>query len=103
MYDNTVSLEEFWNVVTRLNGDVSRCMAALEGTPEEDEEGRAFWRRMYARAVFAVIDGATYRMTFHAHAARARRAVTFWLDELSRLEQAYYLEEHQEEHVATLS
>jgi len=103
MYDNTVSLEEFWNVVTRLNGDVSRCMAALEETPEEDEEGRAFWRRMYARAVFAVIDGATYRMTFHAHAARERRDVTFSLDELSRLEKAYDFDEDQEEFVSTFS
>src|SRR2546423_886508 len=103
MIDSTVSLEEFWNVVTRLNGDVSRCMAALEETPEEDEEGRAFWRRMYARAVFAVIDGATYRMTFHAHAARERRDVTFSLDELSRLEKAYDFDEDQEEFVSTFS
>ena len=103
MIDNTVSLEEFWNVFMNLNGDASRCMAALEETPEEDEEGRAFWRRMYARAVFAVIDGATYRMTFHAHAARARRDVTFSLDELTRLEKAYDFDEDQEEFVSTFS
>ena len=103
MIDSRVSLKEFWNVFTNLNGDVSRCMAALEETPEEDVEGRAFWRRMYARAVFAVIDGATYRMTFHAHAARARRDVTFSLDELTRLEKAYDFDEDQEEFVSTFS
>ena len=103
MIDSTVSLEEFWNVVTRLNGDVSRCMAALEETPEEDEEERAFWRRMYARAIFAAIDGATYRMTFHAYAARARPSVTFSMDELERLEKAYDFDEDQEEFVSTFS
>src|ERR1044072_7342850 len=97
MYDSTVSLEEFWNVVKRLNGDASRCMMSLEETPEEDEEGRSFWRRMYARAVFAVIDGATYRMTYHAYAARGRRDVVFSPSELDRLEKSYDFDEEQEE------
>jgi hypothetical protein len=103
MYDNAVSLNEFWGVVARLTGDVKRCMTALEETPEDDEEWRAFWRRMYARAVFAAIDGATYRMTFHAHAARDRRDVTFSMEELARLEKAYDFDEDQEEHVSTFS
>jgi len=103
MYDSTVSLEEFWNVVKRLNGDASRCMMSLEETPEEDEEGRSFWRRMYARAVFAVIDGATYRMTYHAYAARGRRDVVFSPGELDRLEKSYDFDEDQEEVLATFS
>ena len=103
MYDSTVSLGEFWNVVKRLNGDASRCMMSLEETPEEDEEGKAFWRRMYARAVFALVDGATYRMTYHAYAARARSGVTFSLAELGRLEKSYDFDEDQEEVVATFS
>lgn len=103
MYDNTVSLEEFWDVVKRLNADARRCMMALEETPEEDEEGRAFWRRMYARAVFALVDGATYRMTYHAYAARGRSGVTFSLAELDRLEKSYDFDEDQEEVVATFS
>src|SRR5437588_4934586 len=103
MIDSRVSLKEFWNVFTNLNGDVSRCMAALEETPEEDEEERAFWRRMYARAIFAAIDGATYRMTFQAYAARARPSVTFSMDELERLEKAYDFDEDQEEFVSTFS
>lgn len=103
MNDNAVSLDEFWGVVTRLTGDASRCMTALEALPEDDEEGRAFWRRMYARAVFTAIDGATYRMTFHAHAARDRREVTFSMNELSRLEKAYDFDEDREEHVSTFS
>ncbi|HEX3558877.1 MAG TPA: hypothetical protein VHU19_06725 [Pyrinomonadaceae bacterium] len=103
VYDNPVSLEEFWGVVKRLTGDASRCMMALEETPEEDEQGKAFWRRMYARAVFAVFEGATYRMTYHAYAARGRCDVTFSLDELNRLERSYDFDEDQEEFVATFS
>ena len=103
MYDNAISLEEFWGVVTRLTGDANRCMTALEATPEEDEEGRAFWRRLYARAVFAAIDGAVYRMAFHAYAARDRRGVVFSMSELSRLEKAYDFDEDMDEFVSTFS
>ena len=103
MHDNTISLEEFWSLVKRLNSDVKRCMTALDEAAEEDEEGKAFWRRMYARAVFALIDGATYRMMFHAYAARDRREVTFSLDELLRLEKYYDFDEDQEESIATFS
>ena len=96
MNDNTVSLEEFWSLVKALNGDVERCMTALHETPEDDAAGKQFWRRMYARAVFAMIDGATYRMMFHAYAARDRRDVTFSLDELMKLESYYDFDEDQE-------
>ena len=102
MKDNSISLGEFWELVKRLNGDVKRCMLALEDTPEDDEEGKSFWRRMYARAVFALIDGATYRMMFHAYAARERPDVVFSLDELTRLEKYYDFDEDQEA-VTTLS
>jgi hypothetical protein len=101
MQDNAISLQEFWGVVKCLNGDASRCIAALAEKPEDEEE-RAFWRRMYARAVFALIDGTTYRMTFHAYAARGRRDVAFSLEEQTRLERAYDFDEDQEV-VATFS
>jgi hypothetical protein len=93
--DNAISLEEFWSLVKRLNGDAQRCLKALHET-SDDPDGQAFWRRMYARAVFALIDSATYRMTFHAYAARCRPGVTFTPQELSRLEQSFDFEEERE-------
>jgi hypothetical protein len=97
MKDNAISLDGFWGVVTRLNNDVKRCMSALVELAEaDDEEEKAFWRRMYAHAVFAMIDGATYCMTFHAYAARGRPDVVFSRDELTRLEKSYDFDEDQE-------
>lgn len=93
---NYVSLEEFWNVVIRLNADVKRCMTMLDATPESDTEGRSFWRLMYARAVFALIDGAVYGMMFQAFAGRNRPDVTFSFEELTRLETAYDFDEDVE-------
>lgn len=96
MYDDAISLEEFWGVVILLTDDVKRCAAGLDDTPEGDEEERSFWRRMYARAVFAAVDGITYRMLFHAYAARGRRGVIFSIDELARLERFYDFDEDRE-------
>jgi hypothetical protein len=96
MRDDAVSLKEFWAVLTRLKEDASRCLRAMEAAPEDDEAGRSFWRRMYALALFAFFDGVTYRMTFHAYAARARRDVVFSLGELSRLEKMYDFDEDAE-------
>jgi hypothetical protein len=93
MKDNCISLEEFWSLVIRLNQDAKRCSIALDDTAADDEEGKSFWRRMYARAVFALIDGATYRMMFHAYAARERPGVGFSAAELKRLEEAYDFDE----------
>lgn len=103
MYNDTVSLEEFWDVVVTLSTDVKRCLAVLDATREEDEEAKSFWRRMSARAVFAFFDGVIYRMMFHAYAARDRREVTFSFDELKRLETAYDFDEDAEEAVFTFS
>ncbi len=102
MYDNAISLEEFWGVVRLLTDDAKRCLLELVEVPEDDREMRSFWRRMYARAVFAAIDGATYRMMFQAYAARARPDVIFSIDELMRLEKYYDFDEDQEA-VATFS
>jgi hypothetical protein len=96
MNNKAVSLVQFWEVVSLLNSDAQRCMERLDETPKEDQEGRAFWRRMYARAVFALVDGATYRMMYHAYVARDRRDVTFSLDELTRLEKYYDFDQDQE-------
>ncbi|MBD0371276.1 MAG: hypothetical protein ICV60_10610 [Pyrinomonadaceae bacterium] len=96
MIDNEVSLEEFWGVVRRLHDDAKVCLASLQETPEDDERQKKFWRRMYALAVFSLIDGLVYRMIFHAHAARARDDVVFSLDELTRLEKSYDFDEDEE-------
>lgn len=96
MIDNAISLEEFWGVVTRLNDYVKTCMASLHEAPEDDERQKSFWRRMYALAVFSMIDGIVYRMIFHAHAARERPDVVFSLDELQRLEKSYDFDEDEE-------
>lgn len=96
MNDNYVSLEEFWKVIMRLNADVARCMTMLHATAESDKEGQAFWRRMYARAVLALIDAAVYGMIFQAFAGRNRPDVTFSFDELRRLETAYDFDEDLE-------
>jgi len=96
MIDDKVSLKDFWGVVTRLKNEAARCLKGWEETPQEEEEARSFWRRMYAHAIFSFFDGVTYRMTFHAHAARFRRDVVFSLDELTRLENAYDFDEDAE-------
>jgi len=96
MRNDAVSLKEFWGVITRLKEDASACLKALAETPEDDEAGRSFWRRMYALAVFSFFDGVTYRMTFHAYAARERRDVVFLFDELTRLEKMYDFDEDAE-------
>lgn len=102
MSDNFVSLESFWNILKRLNRDVKRSLMALHDTPEDDEEARSFWRRMYALAVFSLIDGVTYRMIFQAYIARHRRDVLFTPDELIKLENYYDFDEDREA-VATFS
>lgn len=103
MRDDKVSLTDFWGVITRLKEETSMCLKALGETAEEDEELRSFWRRMYALAIFSFFDGVTYRMTFHAHAARFRRDVIFSLDEMKRLESAYDFDEDADEPVSTFS
>jgi hypothetical protein len=89
-------MEEFWSLVKRLRGDVQKCLTGLREASEDDAEGKAFWRRMCARAVFALIDGATYRMTFHAYAARSRPGVSFTLQELNTLEHSFDFDEEIE-------
>ncbi len=96
MKDNNISLDGFWGVITRLTNDAKVFLHILDETPEEDEAQRAYWRRMYARAVFTVIDGATYSMMFHAYAASNRPDVVFSVDELMKLEKYYDFDEDQE-------
>jgi hypothetical protein len=97
---NQPSLEESWKIIRRLNGDAKRCIRALQETPADDDEEIAFWRRTYARSVFAILDGVVYQLMAHAYAARHRRDVVFSLDELLRLEKAYDFDEDQEPSVS---
>jgi len=87
--DNCVSIDEFWDLVISLKDDASRCLREIDETPEEDVVSKVFWRRMYARAVFALIETTTYRMTYHAYMARERPGVMFTPEELERLTNAY--------------
>src|ERR1044071_1490634 len=82
-------LLEFWYIFTRLGNDVRTCIYGLGETPEEDEELRAFWRRMCALTVFAFFDGVTYSMAFHAYSRRRRAEMPFSPEELTRLEKMY--------------
>ncbi len=93
MDDTAIPLEGHWCVVKRLTEDTKRCMSALDATPRDDEEGRSFWRRMYARTVFATIDATIYLLTFRAYSARNRKDVVFSLDERKRLEESYDFDE----------
>ena len=96
MKNNAIDLEGFWTLVKRLNEDAKRCFTALEATPESNEDEKSFWRRMYARSVFALIEAATYRMTYHAYAASGRPGVSFSAEELTRLETAYDFDRDRE-------
>lgn len=97
MRDDAVSLTEYWGVMRTLCHDTTRCLEGLnEAEEEEDEEAIVYWSRAFARAVFDALDGVTYRMTFHAHAARQRRDVVFSLEELERLENVYDFDEEAE-------
>ncbi|HKC65970.1 MAG TPA: hypothetical protein VKB86_20165, partial [Pyrinomonadaceae bacterium] len=96
MSDDPNSLKSFWELLKRLNRDVKRCMMALQETPEDDEEARSFWRKMYALSVFSLIDGVTYRMMFQAYIARHRSDVLFTPDELIKLKNYYDFDEDRE-------
>jgi hypothetical protein len=96
MRNDAISLKDFWGVLGCLAGDAAKCMKGLDDTADDDAEGLFFWRRMYALAVFSFFDGVTYRMIFHAYAARERRDVTFSLEELTRLEKYYDFDEDAE-------
>jgi len=89
--------EEFWSIVKRLNGDVNRCLTKLQATAAGDAE-KAFWRRMYARAVFGLIDAAIHQMAWHAYITRKLTEVPFSPDELARLET---IAEATADHMAT--
>jgi len=89
MNDNAKLAEPFWAVVEELSRDAALCMGMLEALPEEDEKERVFWRRMYARTVFEVFDGAVYGMIFHAFATRNRPNAEFTAEEMIRLEAAF--------------
>jgi len=90
--DNCVSIEEFWNVARKLAGDCSRCLKTMDDF-EPDTPERAFWYRMYARSAFALVEGATYRMMYHAYMASERPGVSFTDEEFERLEKAYDFDE----------
>jgi hypothetical protein len=96
MSNRTASLEQSWKLIKHLNSDAKRCIRALQEARADDDEERSFWRRMYARAVFAIFDGTVYHLMSHAYVARHRRDVTFSLDELLRLEKSYDFDEDQE-------
>jgi hypothetical protein len=96
MNDNAKSSEDFWEVVKQLNRDASLCMGMLEALPEDDEKERVFWRRMYARTVFEVMDGAVYGMIYHAFVTRNRPNAEFSPEELIRLEGAYDFDDDAE-------
>jgi hypothetical protein len=96
MDNNGSYLGEFWNILTRLDGDVTKCMYALGETPVEDEELRSLWRRTCALTVFAFLDGVTYCMAFHAYNMRRRPDVPFSLEELTRLGKMYDFDEDAE-------
>ena len=86
MIPNDVSLENFWYLVIRLKDDAHRCLEELDKTADADEVGKSFWSSMYARAVFAFIDGTVHGMLFQAYIGRNRRDVTFSSEEMTRLE-----------------
>jgi hypothetical protein len=97
MRDDIVSLTEYWGIVKALSRDVQRCLDGLTKAGEaRDEEAVNFWTRTFARAVFDAFDGVTYRMTFHAHAARMRREVVFSREEMKRLETAFDFDDDAE-------
>ena len=96
MIDNTKPTEDFWMVVKRLTDDASRCMIMLEEAAEDDAEVKSFWRRMYARAVFAILDSAVYGMIYHAYVTRHRPNAEFSPEEMFRLEGAYDFDEDAE-------
>jgi hypothetical protein len=99
---NDVSLEDFWNVVIRLKDEAQRCLAEIDKTAEADQTANSFWRSMYARAVFAFIDGTVYGMLYQAYAGRNRADVMFSEEETSRLE-SYFDFDKSREAVSTFS
>jgi len=96
MIPDDVSLEDSWSVVARLKDEAQRCLTELEGTAEADGAGKSFWGSMYARAVFAFIDGTVYGLLYHAYAGRNRPDVKFSEEELSRLESYFDFDESRE-------
>ncbi|HEX7996863.1 MAG TPA: hypothetical protein VF528_00500 [Pyrinomonadaceae bacterium] len=101
MAEPPYSIEEFWDIVSALAADMQKCAAAHEAVvkaEEEESQGEwlGFWRRMCALTVFALIEGATYHLTYIAYVARNSREVVFSLRELETLEKAYDFDDEQE-------
>lgn len=54
------------SVFIELNEDVKRSIKMLVQSRNLDEQELLFWRRVYVRAVYALIEGVTYRMKQYA-------------------------------------
>jgi hypothetical protein len=85
------SLEEFWGLVVRLKDDCQRCLQAIDDA-ESDPDAVAFWRRTYARAVFAFIDGTVLGLLFQAYSLRNRPELNYTNAEIVRLESYFDFE-----------
>jgi hypothetical protein len=99
MRDNAIQLEGLMEVIKRLSEDARICLVAVDASGKEevlDENVISFCRRMYAHAVINFLDGITYRLMFHAYAARFRPEVMLTADEVQRLEKYYDFDEDKE-------
>lgn len=61
MSDDVHWTEEFWAIVNILAEDARKCIGVLDLTEDDEIEAKVFWRRMLARATFALIDDIVYR------------------------------------------
>jgi hypothetical protein len=99
MRDNAIQLEGLMGVIQRLSEDARICLEGVDASSKEetpDEDVSSYCRRMYARSVINFLDGITYRLMYHAYAARFRPEVMLTADEIQRLEKYYDFDEGEE-------
>lgn len=98
MHDNAIQLEGLMEVIKRLSDDARICLVGMDASTRDgsSENTISFWRRMYARSVIAFLDGITYRLMFHAYAARFRPETPLTTDEVHRLETSYDFDADEE-------
>lgn len=87
MSSNNSSLQDLWNIIIVLNKDAESCGLAFSNTTPDNEDLLMFWGRMYAHAIFALLESTCYRLTYAAHLSRSRPEVFFSSEEIALLDQ----------------
>lgn len=74
------------SLILSLKDYAEDCLIELNECREADRQGKAYWRSMYLRAVFAFIDGTVRGLSLQAYGGRARSGVELSEKDINMLE-----------------